>query len=165
MDLLKWGDKMLVQPLPKNDLPAALDLIWRVFLAFEAPDYSEEGVETFRSFLQSDEELEKLRFYSAYEANTLIGVLATRGEDGSHVALFFVDAAWQGRGVGRALFTMAREQCQSERMTVHSSPYAKRIYEHLGFTAVSSEQLSNGIRYHPMQYSKTGAKGAQINVD
>jgi len=151
---------MLVQPLPKEDLSAALALVWRVFLAFEAPDYSAEGVETFRSFLQNDQELEKLRFYGAYEETALIGVLATRGEDGSHVALFFVDAAWQGRGVGRALFIMAREQCQSERMTVHSSPYAKNIYEHLGFTAVSGEQLSSGIRYHPMQYSKTGVKGA-----
>ena len=158
--LLKRGDEMLVQPLPKEDLSAALDLVWRVFLAFEAPDYCEEGVETFRSFLKSEEELEKLHFYGAYEADSLIGVLATRGEDGSHVALFFVDAAWQGRGVGKSLFLFAREQCRSERMTVHSSPYAKNIYEHLGFSAVSGEQLSNGIRYHPMQYSKTGAKGA-----
>ena len=151
---------MLVQPLPKEDLQIALDLVWRVFLAFEAPDYSEEGVQTFYSFLQSDEELEKLRFYGAYEEDALIGVLATRGEDGAHIALFFVDAAWQGRGVGKSLFLFAREQCRSERMTVHSSPYAKNIYEHLGFSAVSGEQLSNGIRYHPMQYSKTGAKGA-----
>ena len=156
---------MRVQPLPKEDLSAALALVWRVFLAFEAPDYCEEGIETFRSFLQSGEELEKLRFYGAYEENTLIGVLATRGEDGAHIALFFVDAAWQGRGVGKALFLLARERCRSERMTVHSSPYAKNIYEHLGFTAVSSEQLSNGIRYHPMQYSKTGAKGERMDVE
>ena len=160
MKLSKRGDTMLIQPLPKEDLQVALDLVWRVFLAFEAPDYSEEGVETFRLFLQNDEELKKLRFYGAYEESTLIGVLATRGEDGAHVALFFVDAAWQGRGVGKALFLFAREQCRGERMTVHSSPYAKNIYEHLGFSAVSDEQLSNGIRYHPMQYSKTGAKGA-----
>ena len=156
---------MLVQSLPKEDLPSALNLIWRVFLAFEAPDYCEEGIETFRAFLESDEELANLRIYGAYEADALIGVLATRGEDGSHIALFFVDAAWQGRGVGRALFTYAREQCRSERMTVHSSPYAKRIYEHLGFSAVSDEQLSNGIRYHPMQYSKTGTKGERIDAE
>ncbi len=156
---------MLVQPLPKEDLQVALDLVWRVFLAFEAPDYSEEGVQTFHAFLQSDEELEKLRFYGAYEESTLIGVLATRGEDGSHIALFFVDAAWQGRGVGKALFWYAREQCQSDRMTVHSSPYAKNIYEHLGFSAVSGEQLSNGIRYHPMQYSKTKTTGDQAHAE
>ena len=156
---------MLVQPLLKEDLPAALDLVWRVFLAFEAPDYCEEGIATFHAFLQSEEELANLRFYGAYEEGALIGVLATRGEDGSHVALFFVDAAWQGRGVGKALFWYAREQCRSDRMTVHSSPYAKQIYEHLGFTAVSDEQLSNGIRYHPMQYSKTGTKGERTDVE
>ena len=156
---------MLVQPLPKEDLPVALDLVWRVFLAFEAPDYSEEGVQTFYSFLQSDEELEKLRFYGAYEEDALIGVLATRGEDGAHIALFFVDASWQGRGVGKALFLFAREQCRGERMTVHSSPYAKNIYEHLGFTAVSGEQLSNGIRYHPMQYSRIKSTGDQTHAE
>ena len=156
---------MLVQSLPKEDLPAALDLVWRVFLAFEAPDYCEEGIATFHAFLQSEEELANLRFYGAYEEGALIGVLATRGEDGSHVALFFVDAPWQGRGVGKELFLYARAQCQSDRMTVHSSPYAKQIYEHLGFTAVSDEQLSNGIRYHPMQYSKTGAKGERMDVE
>ena len=145
---------MLVQPLATNDLPAALNLVFRVFLAFEAPDYCEQGIDTFRSFLQNEEELAKLRFYGAYEAGALIGVLATRGEDGSHIALFFVDAAWQGRGVGKALFLLARERCSSERMTVHSSPYAKKIYEHLGFIPVSDELLSNGIRYYPMQYAK-----------
>ena len=156
---------MLVQSLPKEDLPAALDLVWRVFLAFEAPDYCEEGIATFHAFLQSEEELANLRFYGAYEEGTLIGILATRGEDGSHIALFFVDAVWQGRGVGRALFTAAREQCRGERMTVHSSPYAKAIYEHLGFTAVSGEQLSDGIRYYPMQYSKAETKGAHFHAD
>lgn len=150
---------MLVQPLPTKGLQAALDLVLRVFLQFEAPDYSEEGVETFCSFLKNGEEITKLRFYGAYERESLVGVLATRGEDGSHIALFFVDAAFQGRGVGRALFAQARAQCRGDRMTVHSSPYAKAIYEHLGFTAVSGEQLSNGIRYHPMQYSKGGYSG------
>ena len=145
---------MLVQPLATNDLPAALNLVFRVFLAFEAPDYCEQGIDTFRSFLQNEEELAKLRFYGAYEAGALIGVLATRGEDGSHIALFFVDAAWQGHGVGKALFLLARERCSSDRMTVHSSPYAKKIYEHLGFVPVSDELLSNGIRYYPMQYAK-----------
>ena len=156
---------MEVLPVPNRDIQRALDLVLRVFLAFEAPDYCEQGVETFRSFLQNSEELAKLHFYGAYETDSLVGVLATRGLDGSHIALFFVDAPWQGRGVGRALFTAAREQCRCERMTVHSSPYAKAIYEHLGFTAVSGEQLSDGIRYYPMQYSRTETKGAYSHAD
>lgn len=156
---------MRARPLPKEDLPIALELVLRVFLQFEAPDYSEEGVETFRSFLVCPEELAKLRFYGAYETDLLIGVLATRGEDGSHIALFFVDATFQGRGVGTMLFRLAREQCRSGRMTVHSSPYAKPIYEHLGFAAVSDEQLSNGIRYIPMQYLKEEPRGDTIHVD
>ena len=142
---------MIVRVLPKEDLQNALSLTLRVFLQFEAPDYVPQGIETFRSFLKNEKELSALRIYGAYEESALVGILATRGEDGSHIALFFVDALWQGRGVGRALFEAARGHCSSDRMTVHSSPYARPIYEHLGFSALSDEQLSDGIRYIPMR--------------
>lgn len=146
---------MLVQPLPEQDLPSALDLALRVFMVFEAPDYPPQGVETFRSFLQSGESVSALRFYGAYEQDALVGILATRGEDGSHIALFFVETAWQGRGVGRALFAAARERCRGDRMTVNSSPYAEPIYKRLGFAAVCEEQENDGIRFIPMRYLKT----------
>jgi len=29
----------------------ALDLVWQVFLEFEAPDYSEEGIQEFKKFI------------------------------------------------------------------------------------------------------------------
>lgn len=149
---------MLVQPLPERDLQSALDLALRVFMDFEAPDYAPQGIETFRSFLLSGESVSALRFFGAYEQDSLVGMLATRGEDGSHIALFFVETAWQGRGVGRALFAAARERCRSDRMTVNSSPYAEPIYERLGFTAVSEEQERDGIRFVPMQYRKQPPK-------
>ena len=36
------------------DLKPALDLVWGVFLEYTAPDFSEEGVETFRRFIDHD---------------------------------------------------------------------------------------------------------------
>ncbi|NCB06507.1 MAG: GNAT family N-acetyltransferase, partial [Clostridia bacterium] len=75
-----------VRPIPRPDLPQALELVERVFLAFEAPEYSAEGIQTFLSFLRDAEAVSALRFYGAWENGVLLGVLATRG--GSHIALF-----------------------------------------------------------------------------
>ena len=140
-----------VRPFVQAELPQALALVEKVFLAFEAPEYSAEGIQTFLSFLQDTKAIAALRFYGAWEKDMLLGVLATRG--GSHIALFFVDAAHQGQGIGRALFEAAKSACAVGRMTVNSSPYAVEIYRKLGFSPLSDEQVRDGIRFTPMQYS------------
>ena len=140
-----------IRPLVQADLPQALALVERVFMAFEAPEYSTEGIQTFLAFLQDTDALAALRFYGALHNGTPVGVLATRG--GSHIALFFVDAAHQGHGIGRALFEAAKSACSVGRMTVNSSPYAVEIYRRLGFSPLSDEQVRDGIRFTPMQYS------------
>ncbi len=35
--------------------------------------------------------------------------------------------------------------------TVNSSPYAKEVYEHLGFVCTDTEQCVNGLRFYPMK--------------
>ena len=40
----------------KVEITAALSLIWETFLQFEAPDYSEEGIKSFRDFIEMDSE-------------------------------------------------------------------------------------------------------------
>ena len=155
---------MHISPLPERDLQQALDLALGVFMQFEAPDYSPQGIETFQQFLINAEAVSALRIYGAYEAERLVGMLATRGEDGAHIALFFVDAAFQGRGIGRALFDLAHRNCHSDRMSVNSSPYAVHIYEHLGFTAVCDEQVTDGIRFTPMRYVKAQEDNARSST-
>ena len=155
---------MRIVPLPERDLQLALDLALDVFMQFEAPDYSPQGIETFQQFLKNPEAVSALRVYGAYEDERLVGMLATRGEDGSHIALFFVDAAFQGRKIGRALFELALSNCRSDRMSVNSSPYAVHIYEHLGFTAVCGEQLTDGIRFTPMRYVKAQVDNARSST-
>ena len=141
-----------VRPLQTAEMPEALALVERVFMAFEAPDYSEEGIETFLSFIRDANAVSALTFYGAFEEGLVRGVLATRGS--SHIALFFVDAVHQNRGIGRALFSAAWNACRADGMTVNSSPYAVEIYHRLGFEPVSGEQLRDGIRYTPMQCMK-----------
>ena len=142
-----------VHPLVPSELPEALELVERVFMAFEAPEYSDQGVETFLSFIRDASAVSALTFFGAFEEGLVRGVLATRGS--SHIALFFVDAAHQNRGIGRALFSAAWAACRADGMTVNSSPYAVEIYRRLGFEPVSREQIRDGIRYTPMQCVKS----------
>ena len=144
----------VIRKLKKEETETALSLAWKVFLEYEAPDYSEEGIEEFRKSINDEGFIGKLSFYGAFIENELSGVIATRSE-GSHAALFFVKEEHQGKGIGRKLFETVLAQCDSERITVNSSPYATVIYHKLGFKDADSEQVIKGLRFTPMEYRKT----------
>ena len=142
-------EELTIEQIPQEYLAQALSLVDRVFMQFEAPDYSQEGIETFHTFLHDPDAIAALTFYGATVSDDLVGVLATRGN--SHVALFFVEPCVQRQGVGRALLNAAKKACISDVMTVNSSPFAIEIYQKLGFHALSDEQLADGIRFTPMK--------------
>ena len=155
---------MEIRRIQGGELPAAMDLCWRVFLKFEAPDYAPEGVEAFRAYLSDIEQVNHLTLFGAWEGQELLGVLAA---EGSHIALFFVeqeaadalffvDPAFHRQGIGRLLFQAYLAEGGRGRITVHSSPYAVEVYRHLGFSPTAEEQLSpDGIRYTPMVWEQT----------
>lgn len=140
-----------IRKLESFETESALDLVNKVFMEYEAPDYSEEGIEEFNKSMRDEEYLSKLCMYGAFADERLIGVIATRSE-GTHIALFFVDSDFQGKGVGRSLFQTVVADCNSNRITVNSSPYAVPIYKKLGFTETDTEQAVNGLRFTPMEY-------------
>ncbi len=139
----------LVRELQPAEWDAALALVMRVFLEFEATDYGEAGVAEFQKSLADPAYLAMLRLYGAWEGGKLAGVMATRS-GGSHIALFFVEAAFQRRGIGTALFRQVCRDCPDGQLTVNASPYAVPVYARLGFTATAQEQATNGLRYTPM---------------
>ena len=139
-----------IRELKTEDLEKAQDLIWRVFQVFEAPEYSDEGTQEFYRSIHDEQWLSTLRMYGAYDEDALIGVIATRNE-GSHIALFFVDEQYQGKGIGRQLFNHVHSLCPARRMTVNASPYAVKIYHRLGFRETDEEQNVHGLRFIPME--------------
>ena len=141
-----------IRRLSPEEIPAALNLSWRVFEEFEAPEYSPQGIASFRASLEDAERIRKLDFYGAYDEETLAGVLCMRAPQ--HIGGFFVDAAYQRRGIGRRLFEAMRRDYDRQCFTVHSSPYAVEIYRHLGFVPTDSEQLTDGLRYTPMKFEE-----------
>ena len=144
---------MLIRPIKESERKPALEIVWSTFLRFEAPDYSAEGVQTFRAFIADEALFENLEFFGAFDGDTLQGMLATRSERG-HIALFFVPAVFQRQGIGRALWQYILANSTASTITVNSSPYAVAVYQRFGFTATSAEQLTDGIRYTPMQFER-----------
>lgn len=144
-------EKRYVRPLMNFELPNAIDLIWNVFLQFEAPEYSEEGIAHFRESLNDKERTMAMKWYGAFDKGNLVGVLTVRQPQ--HIGGFFVKESYQGTGFGRMLFETMKKDYEKQEFTVNSSPYAVPIYEHLGFTPTDSEQTVSGIRFTPMVYN------------
>ena len=140
-----------IKKLTASETQTALDLVWKVFQEYEAPDYSKEGVEEFYRSIHDDNYLAMLSLYGAFVSEKLVGVIATRSE-GTHIALFFVDGEYHRNGIGKKLFQTVLSQCSTNRMTVNSSPYAVPVYHKLGFTDTDTEQVINGLRFTPMEF-------------
>jgi len=152
------SEPIRVKKLAQPEIPEALSLVWNVFLKFEAPEYSKEGIENFKSFIDSEKMIGGLMIYGAFLEERLVGVAATR-EQGNHIALFFVDGRYHRRGIGRKLFETVLRHSSGDRITVNSSPYALPVYRRLGFFDADSERVVNGIRYIPMTYQKQRERG------
>lgn len=143
---------MKISRLDSSVLSEAKVLIKKVFMQFEAPDYSEEGVAHFMSYL--DEELEKelaknqLQLWGTRINQQLIGILAIRSA--KHVALLFVDEAHHRKGIAKGMYQAMLSELSPKQLTVNSSPYAVPAYERLGFQRNGDEKTVSGIRFQPM---------------
>ncbi|MCL2108375.1 MAG: GNAT family N-acetyltransferase [Oscillospiraceae bacterium] len=142
-----------------EDLPEAIALVKEVFMEFEAPVYSEEGVEYFMQGLNYEQMREGLtqrqhKIWVCRDLDTaeLIGVI--RGRPPGHINLLFVAKKHHRKGIARALFNEYAKYCKADaitEITVNSSPYAVEAYRKLGFCETDSEQVTNGIRATPMK--------------
>ncbi len=152
----RYMRNLVIRRLEPSEIPEALRLVGDTFMEFEAPDYSQQGISKFMECLDDKDFIGGLVFYGAFIHGLLAGVLATR-HSGSHIAMFFVRREYHRQGIGRRLFEHMRGFCPNEKLTVNSSPYAVPIYGRLGFAPTDTEQVSDGIRYTPMEYP--AAKG------
>lgn len=144
---------MEIRKIRKAEMATALQLTWETFLQFEAPDYSQQGIDSFYKFISNQEIIDSLEFFGAFDNNTLRGVIATN-DNGKHICCFFVSAAYQKQGIGKQLWEYLKENSSNDEFTVNSSPFAVPVYHKLGFVDTNTEQLTDGIRYTPMKYMR-----------
>lgn len=133
------------------------ELVWEVFEKYEGPDYPEEGIRAFKAFIEPDNlkglVMDGWPFYCCFDHDQLVGVLAFRGT--SHISLLFVKEAYHRRGIAKTLLDTALHELLASdgsitQITVNSSPFAKNIYERMGFAATDSLQQQDGILFFPM---------------
>ncbi len=133
----------------KEDIDIAIDLVWKVFLEFEAPNYTDEGIEEFRRSIFDKEWVSKKKFYGYYDNNKLVGVIATN--DINHISLLFVDGNYHKHGIGRDLYNYIKKFNNTGYFNVNSSIYGHEFYKRIGFVDLSEEQCVHGIRFYPMK--------------
>ncbi len=136
------------RPIEKTEYDEMRTLIFESFSRFVAPDYTEEGVTNFRTFLFDEALPARCDFFGVYEGKRLQGALVAE-KDGSHIRAFFVRTGEQGQGFGGTLMRYVLNLHQGA-VTVNASRYGKPIYEKFGFRAVSEETQKDGILFTPM---------------
>lgn len=141
-----------------EDWDETMNMVWKTFMEFEAPDYSEEGIRNFRDFI-TDGMIHRMFLAGNYpmlvavEDGRIVGAISVR--NCNRISLLFVDAAYHKRGIGRALVDrMSRylkEEKQELYVSVMAAPYAVGFYRTLGFYAYSPEEQFAGIRVTSME--------------
>ncbi len=134
------------------------ELVWTVFKKYEAPEYPEEGIKTFKTFIAPDNINDMVcnngfPIYCCFENDKLIGVLAFRGK--SHISLLFVHEKYHRQGIAKTLLSNALDEIMASdknisKITVNSSPYALGVYKRMGFLATSEMQHQDGLLFIPM---------------
>lgn len=141
-----------------SDWDGAMKLAWETFVRFDAPDYSQEGIENFRNFVH-DDMLHKMfiagqyQLFVATEVEKYVGMLSLR--DKKHISLLFVEEEYHRHGIASALINFVSRYALAEegvdRLTVNASPYAVGFYHKRGFVDLSEETVADGIRFTPME--------------
>ncbi len=132
----------------------------REFIVHESPP---EGASTF---LRENDEAgireyvaRGFVYHVAEDDGLLAGFVAVR--DRSHLFHMFVGKQWQGRGLARRLWEVARaaaiESGGSGEFTVNSSNHAVPVYESLGFVRTAPRQFTKGLYYNPMRHAGQGS--------
>lgn len=152
------NDNILIRTINENEWEEAMNLAWDTFILYEAPEYTKEGITSFRNFVR-DPILKtlfiegKYNVLAAFNNNIIVGIIGVRNE--THISLLFVDSEYHKKGIARRLvektFERTYEKYGKREMTVNSSPYAVGFYHKMGFVDTDIEKTTDGIRYTPMK--------------
>jgi ribosomal protein S18 acetylase RimI-like enzyme len=146
---------MRIRPLADDDIAPVAALFRDLALEFIVHESDAEGA---AMFLRENEEAALRRFigagthvYHVAEADGgIAGFIAMR--DKSHIFHLFVAKAYQGQGLARRLWDVAREASgHAGAFTVNASNHALGVYAKFGFARTAPMQCAKGLYYNPMR--------------
>jgi GNAT superfamily N-acetyltransferase len=149
----------LIRKVDYEELDKAFSLIWNTFSEFVAPNYSKEGIDTFRvNFIENEDFKDcfkngKQIMYGAYSKEKLVGVVSISANN--NVSCFFVDPEYHRNGIATKLFNQIFSELkekQIKKIALNASPYAVPFYHAIGFKDLDGQQDFHGILYTPMEF-------------
>ncbi len=148
-----------IRYLKPEEWDDAMALAWKIFLRYEAGEYTEEGIHSFLELI-SDERLKRLfefgeyPVYAAFDGQKMVGMISLRSIN--HISLLFVSDAYHRQGIGRRLMeemkAHVRRDGRRDSVTVNAAPYAVGFYHAVGFEDTGEETMQNGIIFTPMMH-------------
>lgn len=142
-------ENIIIREMNKNEIDVVRKLVLDTFIEFEAPDYSEEGIQSFKDFIFDDEKFLNLKINVIEIDDKIVSMIAIRNR--THIALLFTNRDFHKKGLARKLFNDFKSSLKDgDKITVNSSPYAVEVYKKLGFEIVEPEQTVDGIRFTKM---------------
>ena len=142
-------ENIIIREMNKNEIDIVRKLVLDTFIEFEAPDYSEEGIQSFKDFIFDDEKFLNLKINVIEIEDKIVSMIAIRNR--THIALLFTNKDFHKKGLARKLFNDFKSSLKDgDKITVNSSPYAVEVYKKLGFEIVEPEQTVDGIRFTKM---------------
>ena len=139
----------MIRKLMKEEYKNAINLSYQVCMECGISDFTEEGIETFKSFIYEAPLMNELDLYGAFNSDLLIGVIGINQRK-QHISLFFVKPEYHRQGIGKSLFYHMMNDANFTKITVNSSTYGEAFYKHLGFKKVGKKETYKGITSIPM---------------
>lgn len=152
----------IIRKIFSNEVEEAMELALEVFMQFEAPDYGDAGVDTFkRDIVENPPFIDDVKkgfcpIYAAFDGDKMVALIGMRSNK-THINLVFTKKEYHRKGIATSIFKyllndLLNENPSLNELTLNSSPYGLPFYISLGFIPLSEEQEINGIRFTPMKY-------------
>ena len=141
----------------EEDIAPALDLAWRMFVKFDAPDYGTEHTERMREAIEA--RLKDLSIYTqrllmvALADGNVVGMIETYGTN--RISLLFVDSEYQRKGIATAMMSRVAGELKMQgydKVVLNSSPHGLAFYKRFGFTVEEEERNPDTPWKTPMVY-------------
>ena len=150
-------DAPVLGPARADDAEAISTLILGVQAEFNFRDYTEAGIDGMREACSPASIAGYLArgdvYFVARAAGAVVGVAGIRAP--GHLTHNFVRADFQGRGLSRALWALARDAWLAAGhrrvFTLRATRFALPIYEAWGFEATGPEDWLGGVPSTPMR--------------
>ena len=97
----------MIRKLTQEEYNNAADLSYQVYMECGRNDFTQEGIETFKSFVYDTSLMNTLDIYGAFDNHLLIGIIGVHQER-QHISLFFVLPHYHQQGIGTVSYTHLR---------------------------------------------------------